>query len=174
MTTHTQSVLLRLAFLLPLLALAGCAGPLKFPSPNSKWRNSVGQLQYSNPKRSIIGDVLVVWQDSRDFQFEFTHGPVTLMKLQVNNDIARVESALVRMPWQGHASHPPKPLRSWIALRDVFTQLAAKPESSGHVTIESKDLPAWKAEADLDPAGPAHLRVVFPATRERFVFHFTR
>ena len=156
------------------LLLGGCAAPSQFPAPTAKWRNSIGQLQYVNPKRSVIGDVLVAWQGGRDFQLEFTHGPVPLMKLQIAGDTARVESAVVRIPWQGSAAHAPKPLRSWIALRDVFTQLAAQPPSATRAVLESNEKPAWKAEAAMDAAGPAHLRVEFRETGERFVFHFAR
>jgi hypothetical protein len=160
-----------LLFLPALLFLTGCATH-RFPSPTPKWRTSLGQLQYVTPKRSVIGDTLVT-RSGDQFQLEFTAGPgVSLMKLQIDRDLGRAESAVVPIPWQGDTGHAPKQLRGWVALRDVFSQLDAQAHSDGHTTFKSKDKPAWKADADTTGGRPVQLRVVFPKSREQFVFHF--
>ena len=42
-----------------LSALAACQTAREFPAPGSHWKNAQGQLQYTTPKRSVIGETVL-------------------------------------------------------------------------------------------------------------------
>jgi len=153
---------------------AGCqTTPHTFQRPGSHWQTETGQLQYSTPKRSIIGDCVVTCFDDSEFQLDFLAGSgFPIMKLRQSADFARAEIAFAHLSWQGKTVHSPGKLKTWIALREVFSRLSTQPASIKHVSIESERPGFWKAGANLSEGHPIDVTVEFPASRERFVFHF--
>ena len=170
---NTVKILIIPALLLACL-IAGCqTTPLTFQRPGSRWQTETGQLQYSTPRRSIIGECVVTCFDDTEFQLDFLAGPgFPIMKLRQSLDFARAEVAFAHVSWQGKTAHPPAKLKPWLALRDFFSRLSSQPSSDGHVTIQSNTQGFWKADATLKGGRPTDVTVEFPETRERFVFHF--
>lgn len=104
--------------LLALIALflTGCAQ--EFPTPGPDWKTFVGQLQYSTPKRSIIGDV-VVRSSGPDFQLDFVTGPgFPLMSLRQDATHRSARGILAR----GNTAN-------WFQLRERFDALAPGADS---------------------------------------------
>lgn len=128
------------------LLLAGCQTPASFPTPDARWRTLTGQLQYATPAQSVIGEVVVSRLDSEYFQLEFVSGPgIPLMKLRQHENFGRAEGILARGSWQGQISRAPARLGSWFALHERLRTGARR-----------------------------RLTADFPASGERFVFHFNR
>jgi hypothetical protein len=114
------------AGLLALLSLTSCetAGLRhQFTQPGQNWEARIGQLQYRGPKTTLIGEVLVRFSTSGDFELTFTKGPgVTLLVIHQDSTFARVEGPLARGRWAGPSEKAPPRLRGWLALRNVFMQ----------------------------------------------------
>ena len=166
--------------IIPLLIAAGLVAGCQtasqnFHRPDARWRTEVGQLQYSNPKRSIIGEVVVTTLANREFQLDFLAGPgFPIMKLRQSANIAHAETAFARASWNGKTEHAPRKLKPWLALGDVFSQLAGLAATKKQVALQSPQPGFWNATANLPDGRPLDVTVQFPNTRERFVFHFNR
>jgi hypothetical protein len=133
------------------LLLAGCAAMRQFPTQNPQAKLLTGQMLYSSPKRSFVGDFTARVSES-DFQLDVAKGPGSLFFVRESGGtLARVEA--MGHSWQGGPRFAPGILRSWLALGDV---LAGKNVPNARVTRSGDQLTAE-----------------FPATRERFVFHFS-
>lgn len=160
-----------------LSLLAGCRTvPLQFQTPTLKWQTETGQLQYSNPKRSIIGETVLTTYKESDFQFDFMAGPgFPIMKLRQANGQVRAEAALAKASWQGSPEHAPGILKPWLALQQVFSQISVQSSTrDGKVVLKSVQPDFWHAEALLADGRPKDVTVNFPRSRERFIFHFNR
>jgi hypothetical protein len=154
--------------------LAGCqTRPVQFQTPTSKWQTETGQLQYSTPKRSIIGETVVTTYKDTDFQFDFLAGPgFPIMKLRLANGVVRAEAAFAKATWQGSPAHAPGKLKPWLGLQEVFSQIAKQSTRNGTVTLQSPQPGFWHAKALLADGRPEDVTVDFPASRDQFVFHF--
>lgn len=163
-------------FLLLICFLAGCqTSQPTFHTPDARWHTETGQLQYSNPKRSIIGETVVTALDHQEFQLDFMAGPgFPIMKLRQSGDKAHAESALARVSWNGKSEHPPGKLKPWLALADVFWQLSDFHATKTQVAIQSAQPGFWNAKAKLNQGRPADVTILFPHSNERFVFHFNQ
>ena len=117
----------------PLLAFLACAFAAssltscqttsatshQFAEPATGWQTKTGQLAYTDQKVSIIGEVLVRYSKSGDFQLTFTKaGGITLLSLRQDANHAQVEGPLARGRWSGPISEAPERLRGWFQLRD--------------------------------------------------------
>jgi hypothetical protein len=153
------------------LLLAGCA-TYQFDRPATNWQTLVGQLQYSSPKRSIIGETVVSRFGENELQLDFAAGPVPILKLRKDGARGRAEASFARVSWQGNADHPPGPLKSWFALHEVFAQAAKQHGSSANVALHSEKPDFWNATATFAQGKPVDVLVNFPHSKERFHFHF--
>lgn len=112
------------AGLVALLSLTSCqTSGLRhlFTLPTPNWEARIGQLQYRGPRTTLIGEVLVRFSKSGDFELTFTKGPgVTLLVLHQDPKFARVEGPLARGRWAGPVERGPRRLRGWLALRKVL------------------------------------------------------
>lgn len=104
-------------------SLAGCqttsATAPQFTEPATGWQTKTGQLAYTDQKVSLIGEVLVRYSKSGDFQLTFTKaGGITLLSLRQNATSAQVEGPLARGRWSGATAEAPARLRGWLQLRD--------------------------------------------------------
>lgn len=160
------------------LPLAACQSTREFPAPGSHWKNAQGQLQYTTPKNSIIGETLLSGNGLHDFQLDFVTGPgVPLMRLSETGNVARAEGVFAGATghWQGDPKHAHGRLGNWVALREIFAALEARidaPCAALH-SPEGSARP-WTAQLTQSPGQPQRIRIDFPKTRERFTFVLMR
>ena len=146
------------------LALTGCQTPHSFPAPDATWQAHVGQLKYSNRKRTLIGDVVVQQRGEGEFQLDFIKGGgLPLLSLRQDAATSRAEGILVHGSWQGAADAAPRTLRPWMKLRDGF----AHPPLPGSAKTAH-------AEAKYSGGQLTMLFLAFPDDDQRFVFQFNR
>jgi hypothetical protein len=141
------------------LCLTACQTPHSFPNPDATWQAHIGQLKYSNRKRTLIGDVVVQQRGRDQFQLDFIKsGGLPLLSVRQDAFISRAEGLLVHGSWQGSPDAAPQALRPWLKLREAFAQSG---KTSAHVERKYSD---------------GHLSmflVAFP-DNQRFVFEFNR
>jgi hypothetical protein len=103
------------------LLLASCqtTSSHQFAAPTSAWQTRSGQLAYTGPKISLIGEVLVRYSKAGDFELTFSKGPgVTLLTLRQDAGHADAAGPLARGRWSGPTASAPQRLRGWFALRE--------------------------------------------------------
>jgi hypothetical protein len=107
-----------------VLALGLCAGcqttsSHQFAAPSPDWKVRTGQLAYTSPKVSLIGEVLVRYSNAGEFELTFSKGPgVMLLRLRQDAQFASAEGPLARGRWSGSTASAPAHLRGWFALRE--------------------------------------------------------
>jgi len=104
-----------------LCVLASCqtTSTHQFAPPTSAWQTKSGQLAYAGPKMSLIGEVLVRYSKTGDFELTFTKGPgLTLLTLRQDASFASASGPLARGGWSGPSASAPERLRGWLALRE--------------------------------------------------------
>jgi len=154
-----RSLIFASALALTLL-FTGCQTPKSFPQPDSTWKAHVGQLKFSNRKRTLIGDVVVQQRGQDEFQLDFIKGGgLPLMSVRQDATTSRAEGILSHGSWQGAPDSAPHTLRPWLKLRESFAQPGAK---GAH------------AEAKYSDGQLSMLFVAFPDEDQRFVFQFSR
>ena len=145
-----------------------------FAASKTPWRTAVGQLQFVNPKRSVIGGVVVSRRGTEDFRLEFTAGPgVPLLRLQESGTLVRGEGLFARGFWQGPTAKAPRHLESWVTLREIFACLETPGNKrTGSFAVKSLDGAPypWTATADLTDGKTRRLQVSFTETGERLTF----
>jgi hypothetical protein len=93
----------------------------KFSDPAAGWQTKSGQLMYRTPKTTLIGDALVRFSKSGDFELTVSKGPgITLLSLRQDPTFAEVKGAFARQGWSGPVAQAPSQLRGWLTLRDQF------------------------------------------------------
>ncbi len=93
----------------------------QFASPEPDWQSQIGQLQYRGAKTSLIGEVLVRYSSSGDFELTFSKGPgVILLTVRQDDKFVRVSGPLARGSWSGPPNEAPARLRGWVSLREVL------------------------------------------------------
>lgn len=159
-----------------LSTLAACQTAREFPAPGSHWKNAQGQLQYTTPKRSVIGETVLSGNGLQDFQLDFVAGPgVPLMRLREAGPVARAEGVFAGGSWQGNTAHAHGRLASWVALRDVFAALETRIDApSATLTSAPAAAVPWIAQLTQAPGQSQRIRIDFPKTRERFTFVLVR
>lgn len=107
-------------FLAAFVCLTSCQSiSQKFAAPANEWQTRVGQLAYRGPRMSLIGEIVVRYSKSGDFELTFSKGPgVTLLFLQQNARFANARGPLARGSWSGPSANAPARLRGWFALKD--------------------------------------------------------
>jgi hypothetical protein len=110
-----------LVSLLVIVGLTSCetTSPHQFAEPSRDWRVRSGQLRYASPRTTLIGDVVVRFSRSGDFELTFSKGPgVALIVVRQDASFARAEGPLGGGRWSGRVDQAPARLRGWIELRD--------------------------------------------------------
>ncbi len=103
------------------LLSSGCAliPGHKFVDPARDWNARSGQLAYHGRHRVIIGEVLVRFSARGDFELTFTKGPgLVLLLMRTDPEFARVQGAMVGLPWSGQIAQAPPRMKGWLQLRD--------------------------------------------------------
>jgi len=76
---------------------------------------------YRSPKITLIGDALVRFSTTADFELTLSKGPgITLLSLRQDATFAKITGALARQGWSGPVAQAPPQLRGWLGLRDQF------------------------------------------------------
>ena len=101
----------------------------QFAEPSRDWHVRTGQLMYVSPAATIIGEVVLRFSKSGDFELTVSKGPgVALIIVRQDASFARVEGPLAGGRWSGPIEQAPPRLRAWVGLRDKL--MAAKDRQS--------------------------------------------
>ena len=106
-----------------VLCVTSCATVSRheFSEPTTGWETKSGQLMYRSAKTTLIGDALVRFSKTGDFELTVSKGPgVTLLSLRQDAAFAEVKGGFARQGWSGPVEQAPPQLRGWLALRDQF------------------------------------------------------
>lgn len=129
MRSHLLLVLAAALAATPLTSCQTASPAHQFAEPKAPWQTRSGQLAYTGPHMSLIGEVLVRYTNAGDFELTFSKGPgVALLSLRSDANFAQAEGPLARGRWSGQPSAAPERLRGWFALREKI--LAARGKSS--------------------------------------------
>jgi hypothetical protein len=111
--------------LVAALLLTACAttSTHQFAEPNTDWQTRTGQLLYRNAKTTVIGDVIVRFSKTGDFELTFSKAPgVNLFVLRQDSSFADAKGPMAGRGWSGPIDHAPPQLRGWLELRDAIIQ----------------------------------------------------
>ena len=76
---------------------------------------------YRTPKTTLIGEALVRFSKTGDFDLTVSKGPgITLLSLRQDASFAEVKGAFARQGWSGPVEKAPLQLRGWLGLRAQF------------------------------------------------------
>jgi hypothetical protein len=117
-------------YLIPVVAIAlfcvtSCVtvSSHEFSQPISGWETKTGQLMYRSLKTTLIGDALVRFSKTGDFELTVSKGPgITLLSIRQNATFAEVKGAFAQQGWSGPVERAPTQLRGWLGLRDQFVR----------------------------------------------------
>jgi hypothetical protein len=112
------------AFLtITLFCITSCAtiSHHDFSEPVAGWQIKSGQLMYRTPNTTLIGEALVRFSKTGDFELTVSKGPgITLLSLRQDASFAEVKGGWARQGWSGPLGQAPPQLRGWLGLRDQF------------------------------------------------------
>ena len=95
----------------------------EFSQPTAGWETKTGQLMYRSPNMTLIGDALVRFSETGDFQLTVSKGPgITLLSIRQDATFAEVKGAFARQGWSGLVAQAPAQLRGWLGLHDQFVR----------------------------------------------------
>jgi hypothetical protein len=110
-------------FAIVLFCITSCATVSRheFSDPTTGWQIKSGQLMYRAPNTTLIGEALVRFSETGDFELTVSKGPgITLLSLRQDATFAEVKGGLARQGWSGPVAQAPAQLRGWLGLRDQF------------------------------------------------------
>ncbi len=111
-----------------MFSLSSCGTIHQFVGPSRDWQARNGQLLYRGKRTTLIGEVLVRFSKTGDFELTFTKGPgVTLLEIRQDANFFSVKGPLAGVSWSGTTEHAPPRLRGWLQLRDKLVALGDKP-----------------------------------------------
>ena len=93
----------------------------EFSEPFSGWQTRSGQLMYRAPNTTLIGEVLVRFSKTGDFELTVSKGPgITLLSLRQDATFVEVKGGMAGHGWSGRVDQAPSQLRGWLGLRNQF------------------------------------------------------
>ena len=93
----------------------------QFAEPTAGWQAKAGQLMYRTPKTTVIGETVVRFSKTGDFELTISKGPgITLLALRQDSGFAEFNATFTSQRWSGRVAQAPPQLRGWLALRDQF------------------------------------------------------
>jgi hypothetical protein len=108
-----------IALLIADLTSCATTSTHQFAEPKADWQTRSGQLLYRNPKTTVIGDVVVRFSTTGQFELTFAKGPgVNLLLLRQDSTSAEIKGPLAGRGWSGPVDQAPQQLRGWLNLRD--------------------------------------------------------
>ena len=119
-----RSVVLATSLLVAIIVcLTSCASVShhQFSEPPVGWQTKTGQLMYRTAKATLIGEALVRFSNTGDFELAVSKGPgITLLSLRQDSEFAEFKANFTGQHWSGPTAQAPQPLRGWLSLRDQF------------------------------------------------------
>ncbi|HEU0209478.1 MAG TPA: hypothetical protein VFQ78_10925 [Candidatus Udaeobacter sp.] len=118
-----------LVYVVTACCLTSCAtvSHHQFSQPPGGWQTKTGQLMYRTTKTTLIGDAIVRFSKSGDFELTFSKGPgITLFSLRQDSTFAEFDANFSGQHWSGPIAQAPAQLRGWLALRDQFLDASDK------------------------------------------------
>ena len=109
--------------LLLISCLTSCASLShhQFSEPGSGWVTRSGQLMYRTPTTALIGEALVRFSPTGDFELTVSKGPgITLLSLRQDRQFAEFNANFTGQRWSGPIAQAPPQLRGWLGLCDQF------------------------------------------------------
>jgi len=109
--------------LVSALCLTNCAtiSHHQFPQPTAAWQTKTGQLMYRTPSTTLIGDAVVRFSKTGDFELTVSKGPgITLLSLREDATFAEMKAVFTGQSWSGPIAQAPPQLRGWLGLREQF------------------------------------------------------
>jgi hypothetical protein len=101
--------------------LTNCAAVshYQFAEPSAGWQTKTGQLMYRTAKTTLIGDAVVRFSNTGDFELTVSKGPgITLLSLRQDAEFAEFNATFAHQRWSGLVAQAPPQLRGWLGLRD--------------------------------------------------------
>src|SRR6266705_5985506 len=120
-SVSSMSILRAIVIALAIVDVTSCATTSRhqFAEPTPDWEVRSGQFLYRTPKTTLIGDVLVRFSQTSDFELTFSKGPgVTLLMIRQDASFAEAKGTFARGGWSGPVDQAPQQLRGWLGLRD--------------------------------------------------------
>ena len=105
------------------LSLTSCASVSQhqFAEPAAGWQTKTGQLMYRTAKTTLIGEAIVRFSKTGDFELTVSKGPgITLLSLRQDAAFAEFNANFTGQRWSGPTAQAPQQLRGWLGLRDQF------------------------------------------------------
>ena len=105
------------------LCLTNCASVSQhhFSEPTAGWQTKTGQLMYRTANATLIGEAIVRFSKTGDFELTVSKGPgITLLSLRQDAAFAEINAGFTGQHWYGPIADAPSPLRGWLGLRDQF------------------------------------------------------
>ena len=112
-------------FIITLFCVTSCTtiSSHEFSQPNAEWETKTGQLMYRSSRTTLIGEALVRFSKTGDFELTVSKGPgITLLSIRQDATFAEVKGAFARQGWSGLVAQAPAQLRGWLGLRDQFVR----------------------------------------------------
>jgi hypothetical protein len=93
----------------------------QFAEPAAGWQTENGQLMYRTAKSTLIGEAIVRFSKSGDFELTVSKGPgITLLSLRQDAVFAEINASFTGQHWSGPTASAPSQLRGWLGLREQF------------------------------------------------------
>lgn len=93
----------------------------QFSQPAGGWQTKAGQLMYRTPKSTLIGEAVVRFSKTGDFELTVSKGPgITLLSLRQDSRFAEFNATFTGQRWSGLLVQAPPQLRGWLGLYDQF------------------------------------------------------
>jgi len=105
------------------VSLTSCASLShhQFAEPAAGWQTKTGQLMYRTAKTTLIGEAIVRFSKTGDFELTVSKGPgITLLSLRQDAALAEFNANFTGQRWSGPTAQAPQQLRGWLGLRDQF------------------------------------------------------
>jgi hypothetical protein len=105
------------------ISLTSCASfsHHQFSESSAGWQTKTGQLMYRTAKATLIGEAIVSFSNTGDFELTVSKGPgITLLSLRQDADFAEFNASFTGQRWSGPTAQAPQQLRGWLGLRDQF------------------------------------------------------
>lgn len=93
----------------------------QFSEPTSEWQTKTGQLMYRTARTTLIGEAVVRFSKTGDFELTLSKGPgISLLLLRQDAGFAEFNANFTGQHWSGPLAQAPPQLRGWLGLRDQF------------------------------------------------------
>ena len=105
------------------VCLTSCASVShhQFSEPAAGWQTKTGQAMYRTAKATLIGEAIVRFSKTGDFELTVSKGPgITLLSLRQDAGFAEFNANFTGQRWSGPTEQAPQQLRGWLGLRDQF------------------------------------------------------